>query len=412
MVPMIYLSRIAVALALTFMALGQARAAEPALDRLHEIRTPFRGQDHPAPGPDFRCIGPKAMPAKQILRDWIETKLAAQGSKDLQALVTEINAALRDADLTPKSREADPDDLPPECDDVGYLSDVEVEYEEAGEALIVKTGLIIDNCGVDNSAYVYRRDGKRLQRIWQFEEPIDPARKYEPQQIDAVHVSPLRNKPQPRLVLMLGQATWCTSNYSGVYYSVWSIDADGTRSKQLLRESPGALRVRWPAIMGSAGADDVLIDFLSANFDVDVWSTEAIRHYGFDGAKLTRIDPIALGPRSFVHAWLDPDPGEDDSWMDDERWVEAAKRPQFQAWRKQHQKDGRFTGFFGPASMHCRLDPTLWQVTLTSGDASYFIVRWSPPYRFKLLDIAATPRTDCIDADAERTLFPVQEWQR
>jgi len=421
MVPMIYLLRISVILVLTLIAAGQARAAEPALDRLHEILAPFRGQDHPAPGPDFRCIGPRAMPAKQILRDWIETKLSAQGSKDLQTLVVEINAALRDADLMPKPSEVDPDpdDLPPECVDVGYLSDVKIEYEEGSEALIVRTGLVIDNCGVDDSAYVYLRDGKRLQRIWQFEEPIDPARKYEPQQIDAVHVSPFRDKPRPRLVLMLGQMTWCTSRYSGIYDGVWRIDAEGMQPKQLLRESPGAVRDRWPAIMGSVGTDDVLIDFLRPSFDLNVWSNEAIRHYGFDGAKLTRLDPIALGPRSFVHAWLDPDAGEDDSWMEDERWVDAAKHQQFQDWRKTHQKDGQFPGTYAGPSLHCRLDTTLWQVKLAQSDEdkpeSYFIVRWTPPYRFKLIDIAAAPRKDCIDADADadakRTLFPVQEWR-
>lgn len=412
------LLRIAVGLALLLITVT-VQAAEPALDRLHAILTPFRGQDHPGPGPDFRCVDPRAMPAKEILRDWIETKLTAQGTEDIQTLQTEVNAALRDADLIPKPHQTDPDDLEPECDDVGFLSDVRIEYEEPAQALIVKTGLIIGDCGVDNSVYVYRRKGKGLQRVWQFEEPIDPARKYDPQQIDAVHVSPLRDKPHPGLVMMLGQATWCTSNYSRVYYGVWRIGSDGEQPVQMLRESPGALRARWPAIMGSVGADDVLIDFLSSSFDIDVWSYDAIRHYGFDGAKLTRIDPIALGPRSFVNAWLDPDAAEDNSWIDDERWVEPAKRPQFQAWRKQHQTDGRFSGTFGSASMHCRLDPTLWQVLLTSDDedktASYFIIRWRPPYRFKLLDIAATPRKDCTDADpdadAERTLFPTQEWR-
>ena len=47
------------------------------------------------------------------------------------------------------------------------------------------------------------------------------------------------------------------------------------------------------------------------------------------------------------------------------------------------------------------------------GPALYFLMRWTPPYHFTLIDVAKTAGADCDqpwqDADALTTLFPRSE---
>jgi hypothetical protein len=80
------------------------------------------------------------------------------------------------------------------------------------------------------------------------------------------------------------------------------------------------------------------------------------------------------------------------------------------------------SGDFGD-TMHCEA-PDLWQVDFAPSDEKkdfarepdvYFLVRWSPPYRFTMVDVRDKPWPLCnkIDREADqwRTLFHSQEWR-
>jgi len=391
---------------------------DPTLDSLHNLMVTFRGEKRPEQPVDMRCARPGMMAAKQALRDWIETKLVAfREGDDTVTLQAALNTDLANADLLPLPRPSDIDDRTAQewnCSQLGYFTPLQIDYERAG--LVVRTGIVIDECGEDDSAYVYAWQHDAWRRIWQFEEPIDPGQKYKPQFISAVHVSQPPDDSGHRRIMSLGQATWCTSNFSRVYYSVWQVNADGTHPVELVKESPEAIRVQYPAITGSLGDDDALIEFMSSSIDNMVWTYESIRHFRFTGTTYARVDPIALSPRGFVNEWLNTEDSASVSWID------PTYRDAIQSWHHRLKAPNDYVpGEFIDATKHCTGSPDLWQVGLTLGRdentqlTAYFLVRWSPPYHFRLLDITDQPRPDCNEADAQaderRTLFPVQSWR-
>jgi hypothetical protein len=105
-------------------------------------------------------------------------------------------------------------------------------------------------------------------------------------------------------------------------------------------------------------------------------------------------------------------------WSESQGWSSS---PDLSTW---HQKlHGDFIGgdFLGD-TMHC-LTPDLWQVAFQPSDAKrnfepqanvYFLIRWTPPYRFALVSISERPWPRCTqtdrEADAWRTLFSTQDW--
>jgi hypothetical protein len=130
-----------------------------------------------------------------------------------------------------------------------------------------------------------------------------------------------------------------------------------------------------------------------------------VRHYVVDGDKISRVDPVALGPRDFVDEWLKRD------WVESAGWTEARNRAALGLW---HGK-GTSIDFENTTSMHCGQSPDLWQVVNNySADANhelleYYLVRWRPPYRFTMVDVSKRPWPGCVEpdsqADEERTLF-------
>jgi hypothetical protein len=94
-------------------------------------------------------------------------------------------------------------------------------------------------------------------------------------------------------------------------------------------------------------------------------------------------------------------------------------------WRRRFDKEGISWEFQDP-SMHCRATPDLWQVGLnltpepenptTKPTQAYFLVRWRPPYRFRMVSINDGPSPGCTERDPraddpKRRLFSIQEWQ-
>jgi hypothetical protein len=132
-----------------------------------------------------------------------------------------------------------------------------------------------------------------------------------------------------------------------------------------------------------------------------------VLHYSLTPDKVERIDPVALSPRDFVDEWLE------------EPWEQSRLRSEPTA-RTALEK----------AHTHARLDefqptkscrtPEIWQVGLGSLDGKtapvYYLVRWRPPYHFTMMGASRRPSPDCTTVDptaddAERTLFPVQDWR-
>jgi len=157
---------------------------------------------------------------------------------------------------------------------------------------------------------------------------------------------------------------------------------------------------------------DVLIEFRGRSVDVGVLQRETVRHFLIDGDRVTRVDPVALGPRDFVDEWVTR------PWEESVRWSGSAS---LRRWYANLQTDPVFRQF--GETMHCGT-PDLWQVTFAPSAPKwnsarqpgvYFLVRWRPPYHFTMVDVSAKPWPRCIekdpDADAWRTLFATQDWR-
>ena len=150
---------------------------------------------------------------------------------------------------------------------LGFLDPIKLQWK--WEYLAVQTGVGIQNCGFDESAYAYRGTGERWQRFWQDETNDYTEKKYAPRGIDSVLFSPTpygrSADKNERLILALGQHEWCTSNWRPVYYRVWQTSSRLKEPRLLLGESVPAF---FDApIQGSVGSDDVLIEFSGQSID-------------------------------------------------------------------------------------------------------------------------------------------------
>ncbi len=347
---------------------------------------------------------------KHLLRDWIESKLAnlKQGD-DPTALGGPLNDQLHKAGLIGRW----PDD-PADALGIspGFVKEIAIRHDTS---LVITTGLSIENCGFDESAYIYDLTADHWRRVWVDEQSDYAEKKYLPQGYRGVYISP-PNYAQgadrsERLVLTLGRHDWCTSSWQDVYYRVWRIKSSYPTPK-LLIDGPveWAFGAREPEIKGSVGFNDVLIEYTIAG---GFHSREEVRHYrvGPDD-KVTRIDPLALRPTDFVEEWGLR------SWATSSTWTQPSSRQKLAAaYERLKSRSGERD--YGPTT-HCSDRPDLWQVNLTSGfetagTSMYFLVRWRPPYRFTMVDASdhRWPACDELDprADELRTLFPSQDWR-
>jgi hypothetical protein len=423
----------------------EAAAGDPVLDRIHSQLLKLRPTHNSHPLHVFNYGGDSAkdrgatpilMDVKHELRDWIETQLHQfHRDDDPASLVKALNATLDAADLTCNSPKE-----PTRCtssdsdfDATGYITGVSIAMQQysvtysesapnheggAHAVFIVKTSVGI-LCGTDESAYVYEWSDNRLQRVLDDEQIIDPGRPYTPQYIDAVHVTPLSEKSKTRNILVLGHQGWCSSTWYDTYHRIWRTTPEGKPALLLLSNATCSWLDNDPPIEGSINSREALVEFRVGSLDAGVHSYETIRHYALDGPQPQRIEPIALGPRAFVEEWLKAD------WKAGSAWSDPSDLPALQRWREQLLAGPLFGEFTD--TMHCAEQADLWEVGIdfTKEDRAindkrryvglvYFTVRWRPPYRFQMVAIRTTPTASCIkvdeDADADRTLFPVQEW--
>ena len=136
--------------------------------------------------------------------------------------------------------------------------------------LITHVGI---ECGFDDSAFLYgwtRVEGWR--RVWQNEQNTYTEAAYKPQSLQFVQVSPY-SPSNDYLVLTLGVAPWCSSNWRTVYYRVFRPGPD-LESKPLIDGDELAFVIA--AIEGHVDVDDVLVEFGTGSVDSGVHNRRAV----------------------------------------------------------------------------------------------------------------------------------------
>ena len=369
-----------------------AQTEDAALGQIRAALAPMRA--NPLANVETRGATAEFDGIKHQLRDWIEPQLAGvKPGGDVGAVQRKLNEELERAGLRCN---ANP----------GCLGEIKLRWES--EFLVVQTGVGIQNCGFDESAYAYRWAGERWQRFWQDEENDYSEKKYAPRYIDRVQFSPTPYGPgadkNQRLVLAIGRHGWCTSVWQPVYYRVWQVSSRLKEPKLLLDESK---IVTWnDPVEGSVGADEVVVEFSVDG--VNGTPHREVRHYVLSRSGLRRVDPIVLRPRDFADVWIRS------PWAQSAHWTDARARPQVEQW---HQRNERTHGDFIEVTLHCVEKPDLWQVGIDFSDPEdesdegeeYFLIRWRPPYHFTMVDVSEYPWPDCSEEDREadepRTLF-------
>jgi hypothetical protein len=382
------------------------RAEDDPLAALRATLLPMR--EHPDEHLESRGATAQLTVAKHQLRDWIETSLARLGENgDEAALVRELNAVLSKEKFLCDYSMPGADDRCPDEKLLGFLGGIRIRRQL--QFLVVETAIGIQ-CGYDESAYIYEWAGERWQRRWESEQDNYAEKQYFPQMLDAVRIS-LPDKKGSQLVLMLGREPWCASNWHDVYYRLWRIGPRDQSTKLLLEGSEWAFVEN--GIQGTVGPDEALIEYATMSLDKGILINQTVQHYRIDGDKVERTAPLALSPRDFTDEWLTQ------PWSLSVAWSEPAGRAMLQQWHQRLHSDSP-NGEFDYPTLHCPQNPDLWQVGINLDPASgkgkriatYFLVRWRPPYRFSMVNISSRPFPGCTEkdreADAPRTLFPGQ----
>jgi len=401
---------------LLLIALPLAVHAEDArLSQLRALLVPMRANqmEHL----EARGARPELTVVKHVLRDWIESRLSAfHYWEDPGALERQLNSELRQAKLFCRPGPCPNDSPCPEWSALGYVGEIKLGFQAGRTFLVVRTALGIQQCGFDESAYAYQWAEDHWQPFWQSEQGDYTEEKYFPQTLYAVLISRSNyDKGADRsehLVLTLGRDPWCTSNWHPVYYRLWQTKSSYREPKLLLDEREDAFVADYPPIQGSVGPSDVLIEYTVGSIDGGVHSRREIRHYVVNEDKIERVDPIALSPRDFVDEWVHH------PWAESSRWSEPGVRAALRTWHEK-RKGPLVFGEFAYPTLHCAQKPDLWQVgihfTGKEDTHEYFLIRWRPPYRFTMAGASDHPWPGCAqedaEADAPRTLFPVQDWR-
>jgi hypothetical protein len=371
-------------------------AFETPLDSIQSTLMELRGRTSEPVSP--RGATAQLTVAKHQLRDWVESHFSAfPHDGDEGALGREINVELSQANLF--------------CDDgcgerrssLGYLHDI--TFRRAGSFLILKTALGIQ-CGSDDSAYLYSWSTEGWRRVWQTEQNEYTEKAYKPQTIHSVQVSP-SNEANDYLVLTLGSQSWCSSVLHDVYFRAFRLGPD-LDAPPLVNGQEWARIDEDPPIHGSVTATSVLVEFTPAQPSI---SYHAVRHYSIDHQVVKRVDPLALSPTAFLSEWAVTD------WKEAAHWSESTGRKEL---RDLHTKfNGSPAGGFMYPTMHCPKIPDIWQVGVEPLDetvgskATYFLVRWRPPYIFTMVQVSDQASPLCTEEDRavddeEHMLFPSQ----
>ncbi|HBY59848.1 MAG TPA: hypothetical protein DEH78_08480, partial [Solibacterales bacterium] len=279
----------------------------------------------------------------------------------------------------------------PPCPDgsfLGYLSPLEVR--EQGNFLTVRTG-IGSECGFDESAYLFNRRRQPMRLVWRLEQTSDREPGYRPLELVALRVSKEAGRGGECLVLAVGLRSSCGSTWRQIDYRVFRVDVvEGESIRLLAALERGNIGDGMPD--GAASADGIHIEFQTGSVDSSLLTRLAVRRFRVVGDRVQRVDPVALGPSGFVDEWLSL------PWEQAAAWSEAAGRD---ALRGAHGSIGRDAAFLGPPRK-CGRSTGLWQVGVAQEQRRrYFLVRWTPPFRFRMSAVRNAPRTDCVTEDPE-----------
>lgn len=385
----------------------------------------------------MRDAGPELTPVKRALRTWLEHKLPAEPAStgpnqpiylpspsDMASLSERLNEELEAAGLTCGEMSSATyrcgGDLSGQSNMRGYLGKVRVSSLDYGRYMLIVTGVGI-SCGFDESAYIYRRGaGRKWTLLLESEQDDYAEHKYAPQNFLSIGVSPSGvawNKPAaPPLVLTLGYSPWCSSNWNRLSTRLWRA-SDSTSMPSALVDRTDTLYLGADRIASARLTEkDFLIEFSGRSIDDGTLIRSHVLHYLIGkGDKLERVAPVALSPNDFVEEWLTS------AWSESERWIDAPGNTS--GFAKLHSTLAKAFGEFDGLPKRCRSDRTLWQVVFANnedpkgyrlGPPSYFLVRWTAPYRFSLVRVDQHPFAGCDEMvampDDIGTLFPIQGW--
>jgi hypothetical protein len=379
--------------AIVLLAAAAVHAQDARIAELQKWLLPMRANpDKPLP---VRGATSQFTAIKHTLRDWIESRMATMDSNTVQGLQDKVNQEVVAAKLVCDFR-----DLPcPEWTERGYLEPIKVRVEFG--YTIVQTGVGVDNCGFDESAYAYELADKGWRRFWESEQTNYTEDGFQPQTFSGIEIYSQPYGPAGYLILSMGYNPWCTSNWQPFYVRVWQGKA-ATEPKLLLDVKDDGMLWDEPAIRGRVGAadhlsrpgDDVLVEYTKSFSKASDSGREVVRHYRLTDGRLQRIDPIALGPLDFVAAWDELDGPARANWTDRAVRATLVSLKLEDAPRDPHP------------TRRCESKPETWQVHF---GGRYFLVRWRPPFHFMMMDSDTKPFAGCTEVDPEaddfRSLF-------
>lgn len=395
---------------LTLLILSAPLAMSAQDTPLESIRMLLEPMRRAVPALSARGATPAMTQVKHLLRDWIESRFAelvwngTEWRPNPAVFQEQLNDELSHAGLFCGARSKVPC---PEWSGLGFLDPITVERTNG--ALVVRTSVGIQECGVDQSAYAYEYDDaqKQWRRFWQTEQDDYSKGKYLPERLERVVISAPGYLPgqdrSAHLILTLGTEPWCSSVWHPVYYRVWQSRSSLPEPKLLL-DGKEVADIANP-IHGAASYSDVLFEYMVIGSQAE--RDPEVRHYVVEQDKLVRRDPIATSPRNFVAAWLGA------PWPESSQWTEAASRSKLEQWRRQNKTDPTV---MEAQTQHCKQRPDLWQVKtfdeIPGSSNVYFLVRWRPAYHFTMVSASRVPDTDCQEEDAAAEnplpLFPDQ----
>ena len=200
-------------------------------------------------------------------------------------------------------------------------------------------------------------------------------------------------------MLTTGWPPACMSLGHSLYIGLFRVDA----SQTLLWEAAPLANTGEDPAHSRLKPGGALVEFSGASIDSSIFIRKYVLHYAVEGAKVRRIEPIALSARDFVDEWLR------NSWAAMEPW----SNPSLAAWHKRLHKDS-VSGEFS-AVRRC-VGSGDWQVAIDIKETTYyFFVNDRGGYRFRMSGAGEKPRPDCTGpnearglGDSQPTLFPVK----
>ncbi len=259
--------------------------AQGELDRLVAESVRLRGIPPPADDASI-SRGEQWVQQKNLLRDWIESRLPANlaaldaASPGLEA---QLSAELWRAGLL----------APENVEGAGYVS--KLKLSRPGEypgALVVQAGISVP-CGSDESVYVYHFSNTRTRLV-----ETHGTGKWGSSASETLFSNP--DVSGNRIFYASWYGVQCASVWNVLDYQLFRIGADHERAVPIFSASHSfadyETRVRLTPV-------NLLLEF-SAEAISPGFRRTYVLHYSIGPESAERIDPVALQPQDFVHEWL------------------------------------------------------------------------------------------------------------